>query len=426
MSGLPCGPTDAGDDRHRWAWLAEAVGPRWVQVDADALGHNVRQVLALLGEGTALMAVVKADAYGLGAVETARIALACGASWLGVTTVAEGLELRRHGIEAPVLVLAPPLVEEASLVVRHGLTATVTGREVAEALACAARSVGRRARVHLKVDTGLGRVGLQPAKAVCLAQELASSPELDVEGLFTHLADGSRHGAARRQAEAFTWVLGELERADVRLRYRHVCNSAATVSHPELHYDLVRVGNLLYGQAPEGEGRRLDLRDPWCVKARILQVRQVPAGVRVGYRGDFRTRRASVLAVIPLGVADGLGVIPARTPRRAAELARAVARLVLGGLGWTGAPDAVEVRGRRVPLVGRIAMQLCVADVTDLPGVAAGEPVAAPGMRRTSTSARLPRVYVREGLPYRVRTLSGEFDVKDLWAGDVRELRHGS
>lgn len=397
--------------------IAEIVGPRWVEVDTAALEHNVRQVLGLLRPGTELMAVVKSDAYGLGAVETARAAVAAGASWLGVTTVEEGLELRRHGLTAPILVFAPPLEAEAPACLAYGLTPTVTHRDVAEYLARAARSLGIAAPVHLKVETGLGRLGLEPAAAVELAREMAAWPEIFLEGVYTHLATAGLNSAfVLRQAKAFEAVLVGLEDVGIRPRYRHICNSAAIVNHPDLHYDMVRAGNLLYAQVSGRVRDRLGLRDPWQVRARILQVRDVPKGEPVGYGADFRTSRASTLAVIPLGFADGLGIVPARSPRRFGELARAVTKLVLSGLGFYRGHYTVEVNGRAVPLVGRVAMQMAIADVTGIPGVRSGDEVGAPALRRVNTGARLPRLYTRDGVPYRARTLAGEITF-DEWLG---------
>ena len=367
--------------------------------------RNVVQVLRLLKPPCRLLAVVKADAYGFGAREVARLAVEAGASMLGVTFVEEGLELRAAGIAAPILVFAPPLMHEAKAAVRSGLTLTVADLQTARYLAMEARRAGVRAKVHIKVDTGMGRLGVLPGDLRPFLRGLAELPELEVEGVYTHLAAVGK--PARRQATTFAEACRIIAEEGWTIALRHVCNSAATLCYPELHLDMVRVGTLIYGQVPPGVCRKIALEDPWTVKARLVQVRHMPAGSRVGYGRGFRLPSPRILGVIPVGFGDGLGLEPARPPETWRELVRMGGRLLLGfGRGYSGSVRA-EIRGQEVPVLGRLSMQLAVVDLTSVGGAAQGEEVVIRGLRRVFASARIPRLYLSQGQPYLLRRPEG-------------------
>lgn len=391
------------------AKLTELAGPRWIAIEATALAHNLKAVKALLAPSTRLLAVVKADAYGAGAVEVARIFLDAGADYLGVTTLAEGLELRRAGIAAPVLLMGPLLPEELPAAITSGLTLTVSSRSGAEAIAAAAAATGHRARVHLKVETGLQRTGLEAAAVAPLAREILTWPGVELEGVYSHLAEAARPAAARRQMACFQQVLAELEEEHITIPLRHICNSTGLLTHPEMHLDMVRTGTLLYGQFPYRAPRRgLALEDPWQFKARILFIHDVAAGTPVGYGGDYVVKKATRLAVIPVGYADGFALTAVARPKNLNDLARYVVKTFLAYLGRGGGEGtAVFIGGRTAPVVGRVGMQLSMVDVGHLREVKVGEEVTV-DLRRPTASTRLPRVYCREGRPYLVRTATGE------------------
>lgn len=388
--------------------LSGILGPRWVEIEATALENNVHQVRKILQPGTRLLAVVKADGYGAGALEVARLFLKAGASYLGVTTLAEGLELRHNGIEAPILLMSPLLPEEIPLAIQENLTLTIDSRAGAERAAKAARDIGSPVRVHLKVETGLNRTGLKPEEAVVLAQDMASWPAVEVEGIYTHLAEASHPRKSREQFERFNRVLADLLERGVNIFLRHICNSVACLNYPEMHLDMVRLGTLLYGQLPPGaKGRGLMLQDPWQVKARLLAIREVAAGTPVGYGGDYVTPKATRLGLLPLGYADGLGLTGIARPKSLSDLARFLAKTILAYLGWHHRDEAVVIGDRLAPVVGRIGMQLSLVDVGNIP-VEVGEVVRV-NLGRPTTSARLPRLYLREGRPYLLRTGTGEW-----------------
>jgi alanine racemase len=320
-----------------------------VRVDLDAIRDNVTRLRA--GTGAELMAVVKGDGYGHGMLPVARAALDAGATWLGVCTLDEALTLRRAGVTAPVLawLLAPglPLHEGVAAGVDLGTGSLAQIGEIIEA----ARRAERPARVHLKIDTGLARGGSTPADWPALIEAAAKGQadgSLEVVGVFSHFvyADAPGHETIDRQLAVFHEGLATAERLGVTPRYRHIANSAATLTRPDTHFDLVRPGIAIYGLSPV-PGERFGLRPAMTAQARVLLTKRVPAGQGVSYGHTYVTERETTLAVVPLGYADGV-------PRHASN---------------TG---PIELGGRVRRIAGRVCMDQVVLDCGDDP-VAAGD-----------------------------------------------------
>ncbi len=355
--------------------------PTWLEIDLGAIAHNVRR-LKEMAEDAQLMISLKADAYGHGAVQVAQTALLNGATWLGVACLSEGVALRQAGIAAPILILGYTPAWQARDVLRHDLTATVFDLDVARALSRAALALDRPARVHVKVDTGMGRLGIFPGEALGLIKELRDLPGLVVEGIFTHfaVADGTSEWELNYTAEqsaAFDLVLGELITAGIELPLIHAENSAAllqssAISHPpsaathhaprttyhaspvthhDSHPNLIRLGIAVYGLDPSPHVRcPADFRPALAWKTQVAQVKELPGGSYVGYGAAYRTSGVERIAVIPVGYADGFR----RSPQHWGE---------------------VLVRGRRAPIVGRICMDQTMINVTDIPHVRQGDEV---------------------------------------------------
>lgn len=364
----------------------------WVSVSRPALRHNFQTVRTLAaapdGPSPLVIAVVKANAFGHGAPETARVFGQAGASFFAVTTLAEALELRAAGIGSRILVFLPPLPDQWDACVEHDLEATVCDDIALRGLAQAARAQNKHARVHLKVDTGMGRLGVLPDAALPLARQVDADPDVVFAGIYTHFARALERDDAyvRRQFAAFEQVTTRLHNEGIACGLRHCANSAALVRFPQMRLDAVRPGTILYGQYPsEAVPRALQLQDTWTLQARIVAVRDLPRGASLGYGGEFVTQRASRIAVLPIGYADGFAVAPL-----SAQSGWRGLKSLLRGLGGSGM--TVTVRGRRVPVVGRIAMQICTVDVSDVPGVQVGDVVSLPA-RRITASARLLRLY---------------------------------
>lgn len=318
----------------------------FVEIDRRALVHNV-DVLKRRAGGARVLAVVKADGYGHGAITAAEAAIEAGVDGLCVALVQEGVELRRAGIEAPVLVLSEQPLEQVGELVAHGLVATAYSTRYIDALAEEARRHDVSGHeVHLKIDTGMNRVGCRPADATELAGRiLARSPHLMLGGVFTHLATADDPDATEtnRQLDRFDGALTELRHAGIDPGFVHAANSAATIAHPRAHYDLVRVGIALYGIPPDASmaSSCRELRPALTLRSRVSYVKRVNAGEGVSYGLRHRFDRATTVATVPIGYADGV-------PRHA---------------GLTG--GTVLIGGAHRPIVGVVTMDQLVVDCGD-------------------------------------------------------------
>ena len=333
----------------------------WAEVDLDAIRANVRELVALAAPAR-VMAVVKADGYGHGAVAAARAAVDAGAAWLGVALVEEGVELRQAGIDAPVMLLSEPPAESAAAVVQHRLTPVVYTAPGIEALAkaVAAADGGASLAVHLKVDTGMHRVGCAPDDARALADSIAARDELRLEGVMTHLAvaDEPADPYTGEQLDRFDAVLADLRAAGVRPDLVHAANSAGLLVHGDrARYDLVRAGIAVYGVPPApGLAGRMPLRPALALKARVAHVKELDAGARLSYGLRYTMPRAGSVATVPVGYADGV-------PR---NLAHAGGEVLLGGA--------------RRPIAGTVTMDQLMVDAGDA-AVAVGDEVVLLGQQ---------------------------------------------
>lgn len=327
--------------------------PVWAEIDLEAIAHNVRRIKTKVKPGAQFCAVVKADAYGHGAIAVARTVLNNGADRLAVAILNEALELRRAGFTVPILVIGYTPPHQAGIVVDNGIAQTVFSMDVAEALSHAAMTAGKKAKVHLKIDTGMSRIGIKPADAGEFASAVAALPGIEIEGVFSHFAtaDSEDKTYAWEQFDRFKKALALIEAKGIKIPIRHIANSAATLEMPETHLDMVRPGIILYGLWPSDEVKRdIELKPAMKFKARVSYVKDLPPRVSISYGRTYYTDKDSRIATIPVGYADG----------------------------WTrllaGKADVV-IGGRRAPLVGRICMDQCMADVTHIPGVKAGDEV---------------------------------------------------
>ena len=330
----------------------------WVEIDLDALANNVRGLKSIVGENVTLMAVVKANAYGHGAIAVARTALHNGASHLAVASVSEALELRSAGIEAPILVLSYTPAQMIRQAVREDIAVTLYDLELARAYDRAAREAGGKLKVHVKVDTGMGRLGILSNDVMPFFRSILPLNHLEIEGIFTHFsaADEDPNYTAQ-QVEIFKQVIAPLRAAGFSFRYVHAANSAGTLlslTHPQMrntHFNAVRVGLAMYGLSPSYNVRVPDDFAPvlsW--KTVIAQVKTLPPGHPVGYGNTYQTQGTERIAVIPVGYSDGLR----RSPQT-----------------WA----YVLVKGQRAPLVGRVSMEKTMINVTHIPDVAIGDEV---------------------------------------------------
>ncbi|NPV69991.1 MAG: alanine racemase [Firmicutes bacterium] len=368
------------------------IRPAWAEVDLDAIANNISVMKAGLAPGSSIMAVVKAAGYGHGAVPVARASLDAGAGSLGVATLHEALELRRAGITAPVLVLGYTPEEQAEIVVANDVTQAVWTIPGVQALLSAARRLGKPALMHLKIDSGMGRIGARPGEELDrLVEALMSAGLEEIDGAFTHFSVADTDpDYTEHQFATFMDSVEKIERRGLRARTLHCCGSAALIGYREYHLDMIRPGIVLYGYPPvPAQGFRIAL----TIKARLSHVKTVNTGDSISYGRTYIADRAVRVGSLPLGYADGY-------------------RRVLSNKG------EVVVGGTRARILGRVCMDQFMVDLSGIEGVSAGDvvtvlssdPKAGPTAADlaaacgtivndilTGLSPRLPRVYHRGG-----------------------------
>jgi alanine racemase len=368
---------------------AEEARTTWVEISRGALLSNFAVVRDHVA--TPVCAVVKANAYGCGLVECATVFHRAGARMLAVTRLEEARMLRDAGVAAEILILAPPPRESvAEAIGMNCLLPLADGGDV-DAYAAAARAAGKTGRVHLKIDTGMGRLGVRPEHAPGIAARIAAADELAFEGAWTHLADAAGP-SGQTQVDRFLAVRDALGRYGPRALL-HAVNSAGALSLPAARLDMVRIGTLLYGQDPAGVRAPFALADPFAWQAVVVAVRDLPVGATVGYGSEWRAKEPSRVATLAVGYADGFGLEPAARSESLTEAARLGGRLAAIAIGRRQSPRFVWFGERRAPVVGRIAMQETSVRVDEIPGVAAGSVARLPA-RRLLVGAHIERVYV--------------------------------
>ncbi|PJF22919.1 MAG: alanine racemase [Phototrophicales bacterium] len=333
--------------------LSQSPRLTWVEIDKEALANNIRLVKSYVGDDVAVLAVVKANAYGHGAVLTARTAILNGATYLGVSSVQEGLELREAGIDAPILIMnytPPSMVRQA---IQHDMTLTLYDMNLARAYDRIGREVNRHVKVHLKVDTGMGRLGALQEGVLNLFRHLLVMQYIEIEGIYTHfsVADSDK-SFTEKQIQAFRDIIRPLQATTgFKFKYIHACNSAGMLAHKDAHFNMVRPGIALYGMHPSSEVPLFDGFKPVLTwKTVIAQVKTLPDKHYVGYGNTYQTSGAERVAVIPVGYADGF--------RRAPNP-------------W----QYVLVHGQRAPVIGRVSMEKTTISVQHIPDVSVGDEV---------------------------------------------------
>lgn len=373
-----------------------AANSVWAEVDLKAIESNLTEIKKTINPGTSIMAVVKANAYGHGLIEVSDTAVSCGTSCLGVARVGEGVRLREAGIHAPILVLGYTYPEEIWMLARYNLTATIFSLKDAQLLSQLALSEKKALTVHVKVDTGMGRLGFLPGKpAVQEMEAIFSLPGLQVEGIYTHFATADEHDKtyAYKQYESFLEFMNILAKKGIEFPVKHAANSAALIDLRETHLDMVRAGIAMYGCYPSGEVKRdhINLKPAMELKTRVSMVKKVPAGFKVSYGVIYETKRDTTLATLSIGYADGLSRL-------------------LSNCG------EVLVHGQRAKISGRICMDQCVIDTGHIEDVEVGDEVVIFGCQGDecipveeiaskistinyevlcSVSDRVPRIYKR-------------------------------
>lgn len=317
----------------------------WAQVNLDSIAHNVKVLRKFVKRNAEIMGVVKADAYGHGTKQVIPVLLRNGVTRLAVSMLDEAIELRKNGVEVPILILGYTDPRRSDEIVEYNVTQTVYSLDLALSLSEAGIKAGREVRIHIKVDTGMGRVGFMSGfEAVKRISEIGKMKNVIIEGLYTHFASADEESPdyTMQQFEKFMSICNELGRLGIQIPIKHVCNSAAAVRYPFMHLDMVRAGILLYGMSPSPvvDAAKLGFRTAMTLKANIVLIKKTEKGQPISYGRTFTTSRESIIATIPIGYADGYS----RTLSNKAE---------------------VLIKGRRYPIVGTVCMDTCMADITD-------------------------------------------------------------
>ena len=369
--------------------------PSWVEINLAHIKHNCRMVKQLVGKDVKIAAVVKANGYGHGAVQVGRACLEAGADSLAVAILSEAIELREAGINCPILVMGWTPVEGYALAIEQEICLTMYNVQEAEKLNKIALAVGENAKVHLKLDTGMSRLGFQAdEEGLAIAEKVLNLEAVEVEGLFSHLFNGDEYDKtyALEQIEKFQSFIDALQqRTGVRIPIYHLGASACIIDIPEGYFDMVRPGIMLYGYQPSDQMHHFPhLKHVLTWKARVAHVKMLPAGRLIGYNGTFELHQDTLVATIPVGYADGYN-------------------RMLSNNGY------ILCRGKKLPIIGKICMDQFMVDASEIPDMQAGEEVillgAADGVSITVTemarhwgtiehevtcsiASRVPRVYI--------------------------------
>jgi alanine racemase len=329
----------------------------WVEVDLDHFAGNWAEMKRLVGPGVRILQVVKADAYGHGAIEISNVALKNGAAMLGVANADEGIQLRVSGITAPIVILSPSTTPEINEIIKYSLIPSVSDISFAGELQKKCRKADIRTPVHIEVDTGMGRGGTMHQEAYKMIRGMLDLPNLTLEGIFTHLSSSEAAGDAYNQMQwsLFRDLLDKLDGEAIRIPIRHMANSGAILNFPEFHLDMVRPGLMSYGIYPSPETKAKAILSPvMCFKTRVVLIKEFPKGYSIGYGRSYVTDRPTKIATIPVGYGDGYGRI-------------------LSNNGET------LTRGKRALVVGRVSMDMCTLDVTHIPDCQIGDEVVLMG-----------------------------------------------
>lgn len=364
--------------------------PAWAEINLSAVKSNIQHIKSLLKPGTKFCAIVKADAYSHGAPVIAKVAQEMGADYIGVAIFDEAVTLRDAGVTLPILILGPTPDFFAKAVIANNFTATIFTKKQAESLSAAAVTMQREARVHIKIDTGMSRIGVMPDEAADFYAYVKSLPNIYVEGTFTHFAtaDSADKTGANKQFSEFSRALQAMEAKAGPIPIKHCANSAAIVDMPETHLDMVRAGIILYGLWPSKEtGQPIHLEPAMKFKARISAIKHRDEDAGVGYGWTFNAPAGTVIATLPLGYADGYTRLLSNKAH-------------------------VFVQGKRAPIIGNVCMDQCMIDVSDIKNIQVDDEVLLFGGSNlpveeladllgtinyemvTTVGKRVPRIYI--------------------------------
>ena len=375
----------------------------WAEIDLDAIAHNMREIRKITSPDAQIMAVVKADGYGCGFYETTKVLLENGADRLAVAILQEGKQLRKRGIDVPILILGASFEDDIEDIIDSDITPNVCSFEFAKAISEVSERKQKTTKIHIKLDTGMSRVGFlisdNNEKVIREIEKISQLPYIEIEGIFSHFStsDEADDSYTRLQFKRFMEVCNELKNIGINIPIKHICNSAGVMMYPEMHLDMVRPGVILYGMYPseEVDKSRLNLIPAMTVKSKITFVKEVEAGRGVSYGKEYITDGTTKIATVPIGYADGY-------LRKIAKCGKMI------------------VNGVKVPIIGRISMDQCMINVTNVHNIERGDEAIIFGREGITIDdlakwldtinyeiscvigKRIPRIYIKDGKAVKV------------------------
>lgn len=352
----------------------------WIEVDLNAIEHNLKTIMSVVGSGIKILSIVKADAYGHGAVKVSQVLEQNDTDMLGVAFPGEGIELRKNNINIPILILNPVLSEQIEDVIQHSLGVTVNSLDIANEISITAKEHNRIIKIHVEIDTGMGGAGVCPDKAIPFIKALLLIENLEIEGVFTHFNSSEEKDKSftYEQNRRFKEVIKLLENEKISIPLIHAANSAAILDIPDSYFNMVRPGLILYGIFPSNYVlKNIDLKQAMSFKTKIINLKQLDPGSVIGYGRTFKILQQTTVATIPVGYKDGFN-------------------RCFSSLG------EVLVHGKRVPIIGRVCMDRCFIDVTNLPDVEIGSEVILLGSQGHETISIESAAELIGTIPYEV------------------------
>ncbi len=365
----------------------------WIGVDLNAIEHNLNAIKRVVGSGTKILAIVKADAYGHGAVKVSQTLEQNGVDMLGVAFPEEGIELRKNSINIPILILNPILTEQIEDVIKQSLRVTVHNLDIANEISLTAKKYQRNIMIHIEIDTGMGGAGVCPAEAIPFIKALSSIKNLEIEGVFTHFNSSEEKDKSftYEQNRQFKAVIKQLENENISIPLIHAANSGAILDLPDSYFDMVRPGLILYGIFPSNyASRNIDLKQAMSVKTKIINLKQLGPGSVIGYGRTFEILQQTTVATIPVGYKDGFS------------------------RGFSNLGEAL-ICGKRTPIIGRVCMDRCFIDVTDLPDVEIGNEVVLLGNQGNETISIESVAELIGTIPYEIVCNLGTTPLKKMY-----------
>ncbi len=325
----------------------------WAEIDLNAIKHNLTQLKGIVEpQGSKVLAIIKDNAYGHGAIEVARVAQSVNIRSFGVATIEEAIQLRQAGIQDSILILGCILPDQAEDIVKYNITQTISDISVCKAISKIAKHLNKSANIHIKIDTGMGRIGIAYEKAIPFIEQVLQIPNIKLEGIFTHFASADTdRNFTQLQIDRFQQIISSLEEKGIYIPIKHASNSAGILNFPSAYFDMVRPGISIYGLYPcDNPSKQIDLRPALSLKTKIVYLKDLPIGHAVSYECTYITQKMTKVATLPIGYGHGYS-------RKLSN------------------DGEVLINGKRASIIGLVCMDQCLCDVTDIPNVSIGDEV---------------------------------------------------